>query len=208
MATKAQIEANRRNAQKSTGPTTDAGKAKCAGNRYTHGLCSRMLILEFEKSEEFQALREDLYAEYQPVTRTEMLLVDRMVLNHWTAERALSLQSVAFAAVCNRGDVPLSVVGTDLNLLLRYHQAGEKGFDKARRELLSIQKERKNSEIGSESQISVEPPVEAGTADQQTSPPAPRVAPIPDLNPPDLNLPDLTPPDLNPNQDQFLTNAA
>ena len=34
------IEANRRNAQKSTGPRTDAGKAKSATNATTHGLSS------------------------------------------------------------------------------------------------------------------------------------------------------------------------
>jgi hypothetical protein len=38
MATKRQIEANRRNAQKSTGPRSDSGKKQSSKNSYKHGL--------------------------------------------------------------------------------------------------------------------------------------------------------------------------
>ena len=38
MATRAQIEANRRNALKSTGPRTSAGKAASSRNARTHGM--------------------------------------------------------------------------------------------------------------------------------------------------------------------------
>ncbi len=41
MATKAQIIANQSNAQKSTGPTTEAGKAKSSRNRLSYGFASQ-----------------------------------------------------------------------------------------------------------------------------------------------------------------------
>ena len=41
MATERQIAANRRNAEKSTGPRTTAGKKRSSGNAYRHGMTSR-----------------------------------------------------------------------------------------------------------------------------------------------------------------------
>jgi hypothetical protein len=38
MISEQQVEANRRNAQKSTGPRTDAGKRSSSGNATTHGV--------------------------------------------------------------------------------------------------------------------------------------------------------------------------
>ncbi|QEH38486.1 hypothetical protein OJF2_70890 [Aquisphaera giovannonii] len=45
MATAAQIAANRRNAQKSTGPRTKAGKARSRLNGLKHGLCVRHPVM-------------------------------------------------------------------------------------------------------------------------------------------------------------------
>jgi len=46
MATERQIAANRRNAQKSTGPKTQAGKTWSSGNAFRHGLTSRRPVHE------------------------------------------------------------------------------------------------------------------------------------------------------------------
>jgi hypothetical protein len=48
MATTAQMEANRRNAQKSTGPRTDEGKNRSRFNALDHGCRSRILVLPAE----------------------------------------------------------------------------------------------------------------------------------------------------------------
>ncbi|HEY7615839.1 MAG TPA: hypothetical protein VH744_03475, partial [Terriglobales bacterium] len=57
MATLAQIAANRANAQLSTGPRTEAGKAAVAQNRATHGLSgAAFFLLPHEDEAEFQAL--------------------------------------------------------------------------------------------------------------------------------------------------------
>jgi hypothetical protein len=184
MATKAQIEANRRNAQKSTGPTSAAGKAKCAGNRSYHGLCSSQLLVDWETSEEFNALRDDLHAEYQPATRTEVILVDRMVINQWNVERSFALQALTMRAGFASDYPQVKHIVPDLALLLRYQTTGEKGFDKARNELLTLQEQRKKSEIGSESQNLPEALAEPSTEASPEPAPIPAVAPLhtPDLD--------------------------
>lgn len=49
MATKRQIAANRRNAQKSTGPASAAGRKRSSQNAFRHGLSSRISSIGFEK---------------------------------------------------------------------------------------------------------------------------------------------------------------
>jgi hypothetical protein len=60
MATLKQFEANRRNAQKSTGPNTPEGKAAVSMNTLRHGLRARTVVLPGENREEFDHLCNDL----------------------------------------------------------------------------------------------------------------------------------------------------
>ena len=62
-----QSEANRRNALRSTGPRTAAGKAVVRENALKHGFLSRHLIIEGESAEDFQQLLDELMAEYRHV---------------------------------------------------------------------------------------------------------------------------------------------
>ena len=50
-----QIEANRRNACKSTGPTTDAGKERSRRNAVRHGLTAETVITTLEDEEDYKA---------------------------------------------------------------------------------------------------------------------------------------------------------
>jgi hypothetical protein len=54
MASESQIEANRRNAQKSSGPRSDQGKQRASNNAYRHGLFSgRTRAATFKETESF-----------------------------------------------------------------------------------------------------------------------------------------------------------
>ena len=68
MPSRKQIEANRRNAQKSTGPVTAEGKAACAMNAFKTGLYAESLLIPGEKLEDLQQLIADYYREHNPTT--------------------------------------------------------------------------------------------------------------------------------------------
>ncbi len=74
-------EANRQNAQKSTGPKTPRGKAWSSKNPLKHGLVaeniSEVLRLMGEDPKEFHEIIEGLRQRYQPVDAAEELLVQR-----------------------------------------------------------------------------------------------------------------------------------
>jgi hypothetical protein len=150
MATPNQIAANQANAQKSTGPKTDEGKAKSSHNRLSSGFASSATIIPGEDPEEFKVLLHDLMLHHQPANPMEQILVEKIAINQWLSLRAFRLQGFAFLAESMRGDP--SSIPKDLALLLRYQTAAERAFHKAHSELLKAQKERKKSEIGFESQ--------------------------------------------------------
>jgi hypothetical protein len=155
MATSAQMDANRRNAEKSTGPKSPEGKARSCRNRLSHGFTSAVLFLRDEEREDFNLLLADLHNEFQPATASEQILLEKMVQSQWLSLRAYRLQAIALNVPMAPGTMP-----PDLGLLIRYHQSSDRGFYKARTELINAQKERRKSEIGFESQDAVQPPAE------------------------------------------------
>ncbi len=94
MSSAAQINANRTNSESSTGPKTEAGKAKSSLNAFKHGLASGKLIIEGESREDFNAMKNDLRFEYHPNTTTEEFLIEKMAMSLWFARRAMVAQSV------------------------------------------------------------------------------------------------------------------
>ena len=83
MATTKQIEANRRNAQKSTGPKSREGKAAAAQNALKHGLYSATLLLPEEDHARYDALCDEYLDHYQPEGLEEIELVEQLVTGKW-----------------------------------------------------------------------------------------------------------------------------
>ena len=155
MATPNQIAANKANAQKSTGPQTDEGKAKSSANRLSHGFTSSAITIPGEDPEEFKALLDSMIVEHQPATGTEQILVEMLAVNRWLSMRATRLQRFAFINQSLNGDK--FSPPKDLALLIRYQTTAERGYLRAHVELVKTQKERKKSEIGFVSQNVAEP---------------------------------------------------
>jgi hypothetical protein len=149
MATPSQIAANKLNSQKSTGPKTEAGKAKSCLNHFSHGFASNTArLMDGENPEEFKALVADLMSEYLPGTPTEQILVERMGQNQWLTLRAFRLQNEAFAMSLQYR----KPVNANLALFIRYQATADRNFHKAHTELVKAQQQRQKSEIDFESQ--------------------------------------------------------
>jgi hypothetical protein len=153
MSTRAQIAANARNAQLSTGAKTEEGKAASAKNNTSHGLTITLpagtpfKVMPWESQLDFEARREELRKEHQPITPTEHLLVDGMAQYHWLSERAVGLQQGCFDPETRQISDQKSFA-----LYLRYETTHQRAFHKCLNDLLKLRAEKRKSEIGFESQ--------------------------------------------------------
>src|SRR5207237_7123010 len=86
-------EANRRNALKSTGPRTTAGKRTARFNAMKHGFLSKQIVISSrliqERADDFEALVAQCWEYFQPVGRPEELLVEQVAVCFWSARRAV-----------------------------------------------------------------------------------------------------------------------
>jgi hypothetical protein len=82
------VEANRQNAQKSTGPKTGAGKEIVSRNALKHGLLAKGLMFDNEEEKaELELLRTDLQEELAPEGVLERILVEEIVASWWKVQR-------------------------------------------------------------------------------------------------------------------------
>jgi len=133
MATLKQIEANRRNALKSTGPRTPEGKAAASLNALKHGLRARRAVLPGENQEEFHQLCDDLEAEWQPETRSEQFYVEQMAVSQWKLTRMEVAEHDLYE---KNAEVPM------LDRLWKAQHSMERAVARAQRELERLQKFR------------------------------------------------------------------
>jgi hypothetical protein len=96
MATIAQIEANRRNARRSTGPVTPAGKAVSSRNATTHGILSRDTVLPEENPQDLERLLRDYQADFRPASAAEAFLVRQMAQAQWRLQRLSRVETGIF----------------------------------------------------------------------------------------------------------------
>lgn len=101
-----QLEANRQNAQKSTGPKTPEGRAVSKMNATKHGILSKEVLVQGmvvkESRREFAALHQRFWDDLIPVGPMEEMLVDQIVTIQWRLRRVLKAEA---------GEIALSVDG-------------------------------------------------------------------------------------------------
>ena len=88
-----QIEANRRNAQLSTGPATDEGKRRSRQNAVRHGLTAETVIDTLEDAEVYAAFEMAVTADHDAQSAVERELVLRLASLLWRLRRATAIES-------------------------------------------------------------------------------------------------------------------
>jgi hypothetical protein len=91
-----QIEANRRNALKSTGPKTEFGKQASRCNAVRHGLTAETVIAALEDAEDYKAFEAAVTADYDAQSAVERELVLRLASVLWRLRRATTMETGLF----------------------------------------------------------------------------------------------------------------
>jgi hypothetical protein len=93
MATVRQIDANRRNALKSTGPRTTEGKERSRWNSLKHGLCAGHIVLPYEHESDYHEIRASLIECHRPANAQELMLVDQVAQSYFRILRARAVET-------------------------------------------------------------------------------------------------------------------
>ena len=97
MSSQAQIDANRRNAKKSTGPVSAGGKAACSRNALKSGIYASSHVIPGEDPAELEALTAAYFHQYQPPDPTQLALVDTLAATEWTQRRLRRIEAELWA---------------------------------------------------------------------------------------------------------------
>ena len=141
MSTPAQVAANLANAQKSTGPRSDTGKAASSRNALTHGLRSKEFVVPPGQEEDFAAFVHGYRADLQPEGAVEEDLFTRLVHAAWTLRRCREVEA---RAGYSAGDDPLTdpKYYDNLRLIDLYSRRASSEYSKILKELRTLQTER------------------------------------------------------------------
>ena len=88
---------NKANAQKSTGPRTEAGKQRSKLNALRHGLTGHTIVLPTEDYSAYQRHSQAFLDEYRPQGATETQLVQSLLDSSWQLNRAAAVETNLFS---------------------------------------------------------------------------------------------------------------
>src|ERR1700730_1069805 len=88
-----QIEANRRNSLRSTGPTTEDGKRRSRQNAVRHGLSAETVVQIVEDIDDYRGFEAAIIADYDARTAVERELVLRLASLLWGLRRATMIET-------------------------------------------------------------------------------------------------------------------
>jgi hypothetical protein len=140
MSTSAQIAANQKNAQLSTGPTSPDGKAKSSLNAVKTGLTGRTVLLPGDDAAAYEAHVARLFSTYAPVGDDERNLVQSLADTEWRLLRIPALEYGVYAV----GRLEFAAEFPNEDPAIRKHLIEAKIFLGYQRQLnnLSIQESR------------------------------------------------------------------
>jgi hypothetical protein len=87
MPSQKQIEANRLNSRKSTGPSSPEGKAASRMNALKSGIDAKSQVIRGEKAASLETLKSEYYQRFHPATPEQRMLVDTLIDSEWLLRR-------------------------------------------------------------------------------------------------------------------------
>jgi hypothetical protein len=164
-----QQQANRQNAQKSTGPNTPEGREAIRFNALTYGLRTRETILPNEDCRLYSDLWDELEADWRPQGRTERIYLETMVTSQWLLRRIAQSEQEIYIRLGNEAKFKM------LAYVYKQRARLERSFRTAVADMQQSQKERRA--------VPTPPPQTEQTAKPASAPaanPAAPQAPPPD----------------------------
>jgi hypothetical protein len=171
MSATARALVNRENAQASTGPKTEAGKAASKMNALGHGLTSKSVVLPHENAEEYETMQRGLIDAYNPANANEKTLVERVAQAFWRLLRCYGVERAflenRIAASEDDPETAMANLFIDkaesarMRLLMRYLGAAERAHNKALSDLQKAQAARRKQEQEAAGQALAELPAPA-----------------------------------------------
>lgn len=154
------IEANRKNAQRSTGPRTPEGKAKSSLNALRHGVTGQVSIMTVEDRAAHDKFCQELIDRFQPESPVEVQFASLIAEDFWRLQRiravendVLALGNFSEAAAIDVGHPEIHASLTrartfldhsrEFERLTLYEQRINRSIEKNRRQLDELQAERK-----------------------------------------------------------------
>jgi hypothetical protein len=166
MATIKQIEANRLNAQKSTGPRSAEGKAVTSMNALKSGVDAQSHIIRGEHQEQLQTLTAEYLERFRPATPEERFYVDTLIRDDWQLRRLAKADAQIWeyqmdSAFTLNEDSPLghafSRGDRTFIRLQRRIDATERSYQRALRELERLQSTRQPPAPHLQPETSIDP---------------------------------------------------
>jgi hypothetical protein len=187
MSSLRQIEANRRNAQKSTGPTSVTGKAVSSMNALKSGIHAKSLVLPSEKLADLEQLIDDYYQRHNPDSPEARLCLDEVIHCEWLLRRYRTAETQmwqyqAQSAYADEQKYPLGKSATSHSTPFSKLQYRVDATRRAYHRALKALKELK-AEAASAPAPLVDSPAPANPDPQTTSPQIGFVPPTPSTGP-------------------------
>ena len=130
---------NAANAQLSTGPRTEKGKARSSQNARKHGLTAKTLLIGDDAREEFEEMLAQYQAEIQPEGPIEQCLFEELVASAWNLRRIHRMEAALISQTAGLLDLlDNQDIQQKLDRLARHHTRIERTFHRSLRELKAL----------------------------------------------------------------------
>jgi hypothetical protein len=97
MSSLARVQANRQNAQSSTGPRTAEGRQTSSLNAIRHGFTGQTMLLSAEETEPYQNFTDGLLKDLAPIGAHETALAHAIMNSRWRVNQISAMESGLYA---------------------------------------------------------------------------------------------------------------